>query len=156
MYSPFLSTARRDLEQSADSPWQLPRPAWPSLDLKVEKQRIEKKEWITVRNDNLTNPLSSPFSYTFSSPPAPCSAAASSSSPGFGGTARGPTLLPTFVMSKNSRIALVHRSSASRSRTVNRFLPLPVSFRTSAHRIFCCGFHCLQCLSRCSRVCVLY
>jgi len=43
----------------------------------------------------------------------------------------------------------VHRSSASRSRTVKRSLPLPVPFRTSAHRVFCCVFHFLQCLSRC-------
>ena len=80
---------------------------------------------------------------------------ASSTSPGFGGTARGPTLLPTFVVHKKSRIALVHRSSANRSRVVKRSLPLPVSFRTSAHRVFCCGFHSFKCLNRCSLVCVL-
>ena len=96
-----------------------------------------------------------PASCPHSASPAPLSAA-SSSSPGFGGTARGPTLLPTFVVRRKPRTALVHRSSASRSRTVKRILPLPVSFRTPAHRVFCCGSHCLPCLSRCSRVCVLY
>ena len=34
------------------------------------------------------------------------------------------------------KTALVHRLSASRSRTMKRFLPLPVSFRTSAHSVF--------------------
>jgi len=96
-----------------------------------------------------------PASCPQSASPAPFSAA-SSSSPGFGGTARHPTLLPTFVVRKKSRIALVRRSSANRSRIVKRSFPLPVSFRTSAHRIFCCGFHSLQCLNRCSLVCVLY
>jgi len=32
---------------------------------------------------------------------------------------------------------------------MNRFLPLPVSFRTSADRILCCPFHCGQSLKRC-------
>jgi len=67
-----------------------------------------------------------------------------------------PALLPTFVVRRKTRTALVHRSSAIRSRTVKRSLPLPVAFRTSAHSVFCCIFHFLQCLSRCSRVCVLY
>jgi len=91
-----------------------------------------------------------PASCPHSAPPA-----SSSVSPGFGGTTRGPTLFPTFVVLKKSRIALVHRSSANRPRIVKRSLPLPVSFRTSAHRIFCCGFHALQCLNRCSLVYIL-
>jgi len=43
-----------------------------------------------------------------------------------------------------------------RFRTLKRFFPFPVSLRTSAYRIFCCISHCLQFLSKCSRVCVLY
>ena len=94
---------------------------------------------------------------SLSSPSSSTSSASSMSSPVASvAPALGPTLLPTFVVRKKSRIASAHRSSANRSRIVKRPLPLPVSFCTSANRIFCCGFHCLQCLSRCSRVCVLY
>jgi len=75
---------------------------------------------------------------------------------GHGAPAFGPTLLPTFVVRKKSRIVLVHHSSANRSRTVKRSFRPPVSLCTSPHRIFCCGFHSLQCLNRCSLVCVLY
>jgi len=59
-----------------------------------------------------------PVCCTHSASPAPPSSA-SLISPGFGGTARGPTILPTFVVRKKSRIALVHRSSANRSWIVN-------------------------------------
>jgi hypothetical protein len=43
-----------------------------------------------------------------------------------------------------------------RSRFLNRSLPIPVPPRTSAYKIFCCGFHSGQFLKMCSRVCVLY
>jgi len=70
--------------------------------------------------------------------------------------ALGPTLLPTSVVRKKSRMALVHRSSANRSRIAWLSFPFPVSFRTSAHRTFYCHFHFLQCLNKCSLVCVRY
>jgi len=70
--------------------------------------------------------------------------------------ALGPTLLPTSVVRKKSRMALVHRSSANRSRIAWLSFPFPVSFCTSAHRTFCCRFHFLQCLNKCSLVCVRY
>jgi hypothetical protein len=80
--------------------------------------------------------------------PLPLSAPARSSS-------LGPVLRPTSVVRRKSRIGRVHRSSANRSRILKRFFPLPVALRTSAHRIFCCGFHRGQFLNRCSRVCTL-
>ena len=50
----------------------------------------------------------------------------------------------------------MHRSPANISLIVNRFFPLPVFFRISAHIIFCCILHLSQFLNRCSLVCVLY
>jgi len=47
----------------------------------------------------------------------------------------GPPCSPTFVVCRKSRTALVHRWSASRSRTAKRSLPLPVAFLTSAHSV---------------------
>jgi len=38
---------------------------------------------------------------------------------------------------------------------VLKLLAIDVKIRTSAHRMFCCGFHCLQFSSRCSRVCLI-
>ena len=70
--------------------------------------------------------------------------------------ALGPTLLPTSVVRRKSKMAPVHRSSANRSRIAWQSFPFPVSFRTSAHRTFCCRFHLLQCLNNCSLVCVRY
>jgi len=64
-------------------------------------------------------------------------------------------LLPTFVLRKKSRITLVHSPFANRSRIVNRSFPLPVSFRSSAHQIFCCGFDSLQSLNQVPLVCVM-
>jgi len=74
---------------------------------------------------------------------------ASSSSPG---TPR----LPTSVAVRKSSTARLHLPSARRSRTFHRSFHLPVSFFTSAHRIFCCGFHSGHSLKRWSRVCVRY
>jgi len=88
------------------------------------------------------SPFSSPSSSP--SPVSPMSSSVARDAP-----ALRPTLLPTFMVRKKSRIAPVHCSSANRSRIVIRSFPLPVSLRTSAHRISCCGFHSLQCLNRC-------
>ena len=67
----------------------------------------------------------------------------------------GPVLAPTLVVLKKSRTGPVHRSSANISLIVNRFFPLPVFFRISAHIVFCCILHLSQFLNRCSLVCVL-
>ena len=60
-------------------------------------------------------------------PPAFVSYSPSSSSSTFvgsGGSPRGPALAPTSVVRKKSRIGLVYRSSANRSRMLSRFFPL--------------------------------
>src|SRR3978361_480929 len=64
------------------------------------------------------------------------------------------TSLPTSVVDRKSSTAPLHLSSASRSRTLQRLFHLPVSFLTSAHKIFCCSFHSAHSLKRWSRVCV--
>jgi hypothetical protein len=61
------------------------------------------------------------------------------------------TSLPTSVVERKSSPALLHVSLASRSRTFQRLFHLPVSFLTSAHKIFCWAFYS----EHCSRVCVL-
>jgi len=127
-----------------------PAPAWPSP---KEKKRREQKVRSTSDSDNkeresnrtnesLLRPQSpsslhpSPFPSPSSSTTSTLPLSSSMSSPGTGITpALGPTLLPTFVVRKKPRIGLVHRSSADRSRIVKRSFPLPVSFRTSAHRL---------------------
>ena len=62
------------------------------------------------------------------------------------------TRLPTSVEAKKSSTARLHLSSARRSRIFHRSFHLPVSLRTSVHRIFCCGFHFGHALKRCARV----
>jgi len=66
------------------------------------------------------------------------------------------TSLPTSVVDRKSSTALLHLSSASRSRTFRRLFHRPVSFLTSAHKVFCCSFHAGHTLRQCSRVCVRY
>jgi len=95
-----------------------------------------------------------------SSAPAPCSSnhsrtsssktalTASSSTPG--------TRLPTSVVKRKSSTTRLHLPLASKSCNFYRSFHLPVSFFTSAHRIFCCGFHSEHSLKRWSRVCVRY
>ena len=63
---------------------------------------------------------------------------------------------PTPVVDKESRIAWLHRSSAKRSQTLNRFFLLPVTRHIPAHRIFCWAFQWGQFLKRCSRVWARY
>jgi hypothetical protein len=55
------------------------------------------------------------------------------------------TRLPTSVVARKSSTALLHLSSASRSRTFQRLFPFPVSFLTSAQSVFCCPLHIQQC-----------
>jgi len=62
------------------------------------------------------------------------------------------TRLPTPVVERNSSTARPHLSSARRSRIFHRSFPFQVSFRTSAHRVFCWAFHSGHALKRCSRV----
>jgi hypothetical protein len=66
------------------------------------------------------------------------------------------TSLPMSVVDRKSSTALLHLSSASRSRTFQRLFHLPVSFLTSAHYIFCCSVHAGHTLKQCSRVCIRY
>jgi hypothetical protein len=72
-----------------------------------------------------------------------------------GSSSFGPILRPTSVVRRKSKIGRAHRSSANMSQILKRFFPLPVSLRTSAHRIFCCAFYRGQFLNRYSRVCTL-
>ena len=58
------------------------------------------------------------------------------------------TLLPTSVANRESSTAWLHLSPAMRSRIFHRLVHLPVSFCTSAHRIFCCIFHSGHTLKR--------
>jgi hypothetical protein len=55
-------------------------------------------------------------------------------------SAGGGARLPTSVVVRKSSTGWLHLGSANRSRTLNRSFPLPLSFRTSAHRVFCCSF----------------
>jgi hypothetical protein len=64
----------------------------------------------------------------------------------------GPTVCPTSVVDRKSRIAWLHRSSAKRSLMLNRFIRLPVACNTSAQRVFCWAFQRGQFLKRCCRV----
>jgi len=64
--------------------------------------------------------------------------------------------LPISVVDRKSSTALLHLSSARRSRIGNQLLPLPVSFHTTFHSTFCCSFHCPQFLKTCSLVCSLH
>ena len=58
------------------------------------------------------------------------------------------TRLPTSVVDRKSSTALLHLSSASRSRTFQRLFHLPVSFLTSAQRALCCSLHSTHSLKR--------
>jgi len=44
--------------------------------------------------------------------------------------------------------------SANKSRILKPFFSLPISFHSTTHRIFCCGFQCGQFSNRCSRICL--
>ena len=61
------------------------------------------------------------------------------------------TRLPTSVVKRKASTARPHLSSAWRSRIFHRSFHLPVSFRTSAHGIFCAS-RSGHTLMRCSRV----
>jgi len=58
------------------------------------------------------------------------------------------TRLPMSVDERKPSTTRLHLPSASRSRTFHRSFHLPVSFFTSAHSIFCCGFHSGHSLKR--------
>jgi len=62
------------------------------------------------------------------------------------------TRFPTSVVERKSSTARPRLSSARRSQIFHRSFHLPVSFRTSTHRIFCWAFHSGHTLKRCSRV----
>jgi len=91
-------------------------------------------------------------------PPPP--SAAPPPTPGAPGS---PTLIPHFRRHPLPEVALAflhpcRRGSPAppahiRSRTVHRLFHLPVSFRTSPHRIFCCIFHSGHTLKRSTLVC---
>jgi hypothetical protein len=86
--------------------------------------------------------LSSSLSLLSRSSHSDVSLSASSSSAGAG------THLHTSVVARTSSTALLHLSSASRSRTFQRLFPLPVSFLTSAQSVFCCPSHSAHSLKR--------
>jgi len=69
----------------------------------------------------------------------------------YSSSTRSGALLPIPVVARKSRIALLHLSSAKRSRILNRSLHLPGPCLTSAHRIFRCIFFSGQLSRRCSR-----
>jgi len=96
-----------------------------------------------------------------SSVPGPCSSSHSRTSScdtalTASSSASAGTRLPTSIEERKSSTARLHLPSARRSRTFYRSFHLPVSFFTSAHRIFCCGFHSGHSLKRWSQVCVRY
>ena len=63
------------------------------------------------------------------------------------------TRFPTSVVERMSSTVRPHTSPARRSRTPpHRPFHLPVSFHTSAHRVFCCSFHSGQTMKKRSRV----
>jgi len=57
------------------------------------------------------------------------------------------TSLPTSVIESKSITVRLHLSSAGRSHTFHWLFHLPVSFCTSAHRIFCCAL-AMICIGR--------
>ena len=85
-----------------------------------------------------------PRSYSHSRSPASDTSLTASSS--------ADTRLPTSMVARKSNTARPRLSSARRSRIFHQSFHLPVSFRTSAHRIFCWAFHSGHTLKRCSRV----
>jgi len=90
------------------------------------------------RNGGGSSPISS-------SAPAPCSSSHSRSSSSdttlTAYSSSAGTRLPTSVDERKSSRAWLHLPSARRSRSFHQSFHLPVSFPTSAHRIFCCSFH---------------
>jgi hypothetical protein len=66
------------------------------------------------------------------------------------------TSLRTSVVVRKPSTTWLYRQSARRSHILNRPFPLPVSFRTSTHRVFCWAFHSGQFLKMCFPVCVPY
>ena len=90
-----------------------------------------------------------------SSAPAPCSpknSRSSASDASLTASSSAGTRLPTSVVERKSSTACPHLPSARRSRILHRLFHLPVSFRTSAHSIFCWAFNSGHSLKRCSRV----
>jgi len=141
--SPSAATSSSPPAARGNSP--CPRPACPERKKERKKERLSKKE--RPEEGKPTKTENNKTKEIHARPPASAPSALLS------------ILIRLrwyFVVLRKSTTALVHRSSASRSRTVKRSLPLPVAFRASAHSVFCCDFRLLQCLSRCSRVCVLY
>jgi len=57
--------------------------------------------------------------------------------PSFPTSSLAGTSLLTSVVERKSSTVWLHLLSARKSRILNRLFPLPLSFRTSAHRIFC-------------------
>jgi len=70
--------------------------------------------------------------------------------------ARAGASLPTSVVERKSSTALLHLSSASRSRTFQRLFHLPISFLTSTHRSFCWPLQAAHTLKRWSLVSVVH
>jgi len=93
----------------------------------------------------------SPFSYSSFPRLLPPFSAGSppsvASSPGSGGNACNPTLLPTPVVPRKSRIDWVQRSVSN----PKRLFPLPVALLTSAQRVFFYIFHSVFCIVRSAR-----
>jgi hypothetical protein len=123
--------------------WKLPLPP-PGLS---QRQRKKGKQEETTLPYSLRALWPSPPPSACSTRPEDSLSTSSSASSGM--------RLPISGVDRKYKIDLLHRSSANRSRILKRSLLLPVSLRTSAHRIFCCGRHRKHRLKRCSRVCVL-
>jgi len=107
---------------------------------------------LTDTNYNAQSPCTSPLIRLFSSSLVCSQSSDSDASFSASSTAlSGPTLRPASVVDRESKIAWPHRASAKRSRILNRLFPLPVSYHSTAHRIFW-AFQWGQFLKRYSRV----
>jgi hypothetical protein len=126
-----------------------PAPAWPIPDLSDLRNTKERQRKVSPVPYSSAVLYSSPSSCSSHSSPSSRSAP-SSPAPS------GPILRPTSVVRRKSKLGRVHRSSANKSRILKRPFPLPVSHRSSANRIFCCGFPCGHFVNRCSRGCILH
>ena len=117
-----------------------------------ERQKKEKRKRRPAPHILLLG-LHHPFPST---PSAPTLTAHSDSSLCASSSAGAGTSLSTSAVERKSSTGFLHLVSARRSRIVSRPFPLPVSFRTSAHRTFRWAFNSGHTLKKCSRVCALY
>jgi hypothetical protein len=147
MYSLVLFTVCPDLDQSAGGTRQLslPPPGLSSKDIGNDKGRPRREKERKERKGKTKGKEETAISSARYSP-SPRRLGTSSSFSFRPESSLSSRSLSSFtfrltVVRRKPNITRVHRSSTNRSRILKRIFPLPVSFHTSAHRIFCYGSH---------------